>query len=390
MRAELTIDARWLRTGIGRYTQSLLDGVRRNLQPSSEAGGDSGLPEVRISCIAQARDLPRVEKLVDRVTLCDAGIYGLHEQLAVPWHARKADALYAPHYNIPLLWQGRLLVTIHDLTHLLSQSYARTRRSRWYARPMLRRAAERADVIVTPSEYTARCLEAEFAVERSRIRVIPCCVAPCFTFRDKQEARYQVSRNPGIQQPFVLFVGNGSANKNLQLLLKALGQLRERRADTPMLVVAGTAGPPQPGVVWMNKLPDAILADLYSAALMTVMPSFEEGFGLPVIESMACGTPVLCSRSASLPEVGGNAALYFSPYSSEELASKMESVLDSSSLEKQLIEAGLERATSFSRKDFWRRQAAAIRAVLGEKEAIPFPSSSRALEVERCVANAQE
>src|ERR1700748_1523124 len=104
---KLTIDARWLRSGIGRYTQSLLDGLR------------PGLPEVRLTAIAQTRDLASVQNLVDQVTLCDAGIYGLHEQLAVPWLARKADALYAPHYNIPLLWRGRLLVTIHDLTHLL-------------------------------------------------------------------------------------------------------------------------------------------------------------------------------------------------------------------------------------------------------------------------------
>jgi glycosyltransferase involved in cell wall biosynthesis len=378
MTAELTIDARWLRTGIGRYTQSLLDGVR------------PCLPEVRLTAIAQTRDLSRVTHLVDHVTLCDAGIYGLHEQLAVPWHARKADALYAPHYNIPVLWRGRLLVTIHDLTHLLSRSYAHTRRSRWYARPMLQRAAERADVIVTPSRYTARCLEAEFAVEQSRIRVIPCCVAPCFTARDKDEARLRVSKNPGIGQPFLLFVGNASPNKNLQLLLKTLAELRQRRPDTPLLVIAGPPGQPQPGVIWMDKLTDVVLADLYSAALMTIMPSLEEGFGLPVIESMACGTPVLCSCTASLPEVGGDAALYFSPYSSEELASKIERVLDSSSLEHQLIDAGLKRAASFSRQDFWRRQASAIRALLGQKEPIPFPSTACALEVKSCVGGTQK
>jgi glycosyltransferase involved in cell wall biosynthesis len=153
--------------------------------------------------------------------------------------------------------------------------------------------------------------------------------------------------------------------------------LRQRRDDVPLLVVAGKRGRCsvearrllnalhlQRQVVWLDKLPDAILADLYSAALMTVMPSFEEGFGLPVIESMACGTPVLCSAAASLPEVAGDAALYFSPYSSEELTAAIEALIDSSSMQERMIQAGLARAALFSQQQFSSRQASAIRAVL--------------------------
>ena len=142
MTTELTIDARWLKTGIGRYTQSVLSGLRHYL------------PGVRLSAIAQSNDASLVSKFVDRVDICNAGIYGIREQLALPRLIGKAAALYAPHYNIPVLWRGRLLVTIHDLNHLLDQGYRNTWRSSLYARPMLRRAVQQADVIVTPSRYT--------------------------------------------------------------------------------------------------------------------------------------------------------------------------------------------------------------------------------------------
>ncbi|MGC2400217.1 MAG: glycosyltransferase family 1 protein [Acidobacteriaceae bacterium] len=365
MTTELAIDARWLKTGIGRYTQSLLPGLRGHL------------PGIRISCIAQSRDASMVSEFVDHVTVCDAGIYGIREQLELPRLSRKAAALYMPHYNIPLLWRGGLLVTIHDLNHLLDKGYRNTWRSRLYARPLLRKAVEKADVIVTPSGYTMLRLQQEFRVDPSRIRVIPCCVAPCFTRTEKPAARARIARNQAISRPYILFVGSCAPNKNLHLLLTAVATLCERRADTPLLVVVGSRGKWEPKtqlrlqameqrkqVVRVDQPADSLLADLYSAALMTVMPSFEEGFGLPVIESMACGTPVLCSRAASLPEVAGDAALYFSPYSSEELTAAIEKLIDSSSTQARLIRAGVVRAADFSQKDFCRRQASAIRAVL--------------------------
>lgn len=365
MNAELTVDARWLRTGIGRYTHSLLSGLRDHL------------PDVQLSCIAQSRDARAVSGFVDRVVVCNAGIYGVREQLALPRLARRTAALYVPHYNIPILWRGPLLATIHDVNHLLGKSYRNTWRTSVYARPMLQRAVDQADVIVTPSRYTMLRLHENLRVDDSRVRVIPCCVAPCFVKREKAVSRKRVAQNPGISRPFILFVGGCSPNKNLQLLLTAVTALRQRRNDVPLLVVAGKRGRCgvearrllnamhlQRHVVWLDKLPDAILADLYSAALMTVMPSFEEGFGLPVVESMACGTPVLCSAAASLPEVGGEAALYFSPYSSEELAAAIEKLIDSSSMQERMIQAGLERAATFSQQEFSSRQASAIRAVL--------------------------
>lgn len=361
MSGGLVIDARWLRTGLGRYTLSLLHGVRKKL------------PNIFLTCIAQSQNVEEVSEFCDRLLRCDANIYGFREQLALPGLARSASAFYAPHYNIPVMWRRKLLVTIHDLNHLLDANYRGTWKSRMYAEPLLKVAVRKADVIVTPSEYTKTKLSQHLGVEGSRISVIPCCVAPCFQAIDKEQAKTSIAHKLGITQPYLLCVGNCAPNKNIPLLLESLARLTSRRADAPILLVAGSDPKWQPqvreyasdlgiqgSVEWLGKLSDGLLAELYAAALMTIMPSFEEGFGLPVIESMACGTPVVCSEAASLPEVGGDAALYFSPYSSEQLGDTIERVMDSSAIQRELIAAGLARLPLFSAEEFATRQASAV------------------------------
>jgi glycosyltransferase involved in cell wall biosynthesis len=363
--ASVVIDARWLRTGIGRYTLSLLHGLRERLK------------NISLTCITQPRYVDLVTGLCQRVITCDADIYGVKEQLALPWLAREASALYAPHYNIPVMWRRQLLVTIHDLNHLLDTTYRSSWKSRLYAKPFLNLAARNADVIITPSEYTKAMLSEHLHADPARISVIPGCVAACFHNKEKIQARSSVASKLGITRPYLLFVGNCAPNKNVSLLLKSLAQLRSRRNDAPLLVLAGNDCKWKPQtqeygrslglqdeVVWLEKITDKMLADLYSAALMTIVPSFEEGFGLPVIESMACGTPVLCSQAASLPEVAGDAALFFSPYSPEQLTNNIEHLLDSTVVQEQLIAAGLKRSALFSHHRFGERQAAAIRELM--------------------------
>ena len=357
----MVIDARWLRTGIGRYTLSLLHGLRERLK------------NVSLTCITQPQHLDLVSGLCERVITCDAGIYGIKEQFALPWLARAASALYAPHYNIPVMWRRQLLVTIHDLNHLLDTTYRGSWKSRLYAKPLLNIAARNADVIITPSEYTKAMLSEHLNAEPARISVIPGCVAPCFQKKEKKEARSNVARKLGITRPYLLFVGNCAPNKNVPLLLESMAQLRSRRDDAPLGVLAGSDCQWRPQmqeyacslglqdeVVWLDKITDVNLAELYSAALMTIVPSFEEGFGLPVIESMACGTPVICSQAASLPEVAGDAALLFSPYSCEQLTDNIEHLMDSTSTLEKLIAAGLARASLLSQQKFSERQASAI------------------------------
>ena len=365
MTSEVFLDARWLRTGIGRYTLSVLQGLRKRMRG------------VSLTCIAQPGDVARVSAFCDRVLSCSAGIYGVEEQIALPWLARNASVLYSPHYNIPVLWRRRLLVTIHDLNHLLDATYRSTWKSRLYARPLLHRAVRAADVIVTPSEYTKTKLNERLGVELSRVLVIPGCVASCFQRKDKKVTRFSVAQNLGVARPYLLFVGNCAPNKNVPLLLESLAMLRRRRRDAPLLVVAGNDCKWQPqirdyarslgledGVKWVGKLSDWLLAKVYTGAVMTIVPSFEEGFGLPVIESMACGTPVVCSRAASLPEVAGDAALFFSPYSCEQLTDTIEHLMDSTTTQARLIGAGLTRSSLFSQGRFADGQVSALQGLI--------------------------
>jgi glycosyltransferase involved in cell wall biosynthesis len=363
MTKSLVVDARWLKTGIGRYTLSLLQGLRAHL-------GD-----VALTCITQPQHVRSISPLCDRVISSNTNIYTFREQLVLPWLARNASAFYAPHYNIPLLWQGRLLVTIHDLNHLLDRTYSHRWGSRLYTKPLIKRAVDRADIILTPSFYTKRMLEEHLNAPANKITVVAESVAPVFQPRDKLRSRLAIAYEYGIAQPYILFVGNLGPNKNVRLLLKSFVELRKARSDAPQLVVvSGRQGRQEmqhyanilgleEQVSWLADVTDDSLCTLYSGAVMTIMPSLEEGFGLPVLESMACGTPVICSLAASLPEVAGNAALFFSPHSADNLVETIAMLLDSNEVQCRLIAAGLERVRNFTHKTSAILQASAIQTL---------------------------
>jgi glycosyltransferase involved in cell wall biosynthesis len=365
MTPRLVFDARWLRTGIGRYTLSVLKGLQGRL------------PDIETVCITQPQNKALVARFCDRVIAASQNIYTVQEQLVLPWIARGASGFYAPHYNIPILWRRQLLVTIHDLTHLLDATYRRNWKSRLYAKPLVTLAVNKADCIVTPSEYTRSMLHQHLQVSPERVTVIPGAVSEAFRPRNKAMARSQVAREHGITSPYLLFVGSLRPSKNVPLLLEALGELHQKRRDAPMLIIVGSDGARSHEVksyisklrldntiFWLKGVTDLFLATLYSGAVMTILPSFEEGFGLPVIESMACGTPVICSAAGSLPEVAGDASLYFSPYSSEQLSYTIERLMDSTSEQERLTSAGLERARRYSQDNSALLQAAIIRKLL--------------------------
>ena len=275
--------------------------------------------------------------------------------------ARNAAVFCAPHYNVPILRRGPIVVTIHDLTHLLFPAYRSTLRSCVYAKTMLRIASARASRIVTPSDYTRNSLIARLGIKPTKIVVVPCAVGDTFRPQPIDEAREAVRARHNIAAPYLLFVGSASPHKNLLTLLKAYRLLSSAHRGQHHLVLVlpsdavAKHGDPElvtllatPGVRCLHSVSDESLASLYSAAAITVMPSFEEGFGLPVIESMACGTPVACSRAASLPEIAGDSAIYFDPYSAEEMVWAIDRLLSSEDLRRHLVRQGLSRAATFS------------------------------------------
>ena len=294
-----------LSTGIGTYTLNLI----------SELVKHSDIP-LRLLTSPQGREA--LSQFNREIKVVDAPIYSLSEQLQIPRAVGSSDVLHVPHYNAPLLRKGTLLVTIHDLNHILDRTYRRTIKSMLYAQPMLRLVARRADHIFTVSEYSKRKIVEHLGVGAERISVVYNGIGAHIFPEDRDVARANTNRDFGFSGPYILFVGNLKPSKNVQGLLQAFAVLQQRSKVSHRLLIVGDDAAGRQSMMELIrklKLEDKVvhvphvgherIRSVYSGADLTVLPSFEEGFGLPVVESMACGTPVACSRSASLPEIGG-------------------------------------------------------------------------------------
>jgi glycosyltransferase involved in cell wall biosynthesis len=366
MSAKLTIDARWTAGGIGTYTKQLLAGICQ-----SPNGFD-------VLAIARQRDAQLVAQWCPRVKIVNTSTYTFGEQLTIPWAAKGCELLHIPHYNAPLLHRGPLLVSILDLIHITDPVYSRGLRSWVYARPMLNLVARKAQHIVTISEYSKAQIVERLGVQSEKVTAIYCGVNGQFRCVDRTEAYAAVSEALGIQEPYILFVGSLKPHKNISTLLQAFALLRKRRHIPQRLLVVGDDARWKSLLVeecsWLGiheatdfvpYVSQELLPKVYAAAELLVMPSTIEGFGLPVLEAMACGTPVVCSRAASLPEVGGEAVMYFDPQSPEDLAEAIENVLSSKDLHESLRAKGLERAEQFTWGESTRKHVELYRRMLG-------------------------
>jgi glycosyltransferase involved in cell wall biosynthesis len=362
----ITIDARWLVGGIGTYIENLLLGVRQS------ANG------LEFHAIARGANVARVKELCSQVTLVDLPIYTVMEQFLIPRAARTCHLLHVPHFNAPLLHRGPLVVSIMDVIHLCSPKYRHTWSSLLYARPMLNAAARKADHIITVSNYSKTQIMETLGTPGSKISVIHCGVGAQFRQVGGQRESSAAAGILGIDGPFLLYVGNLKPHKNVPTLLRAFAELRRGKKLAHSLLIVGEDAKWKRSVVeeclrlgigdstvFAPYVSPELLPHIYAAADLLVMPSTVEGFGLPVLESMACGTPVVCSIAASLPEVAGDAALYFDPASHEDLAAQIERLLNSSELRVSLREKGLQRAQQFSWQEFTRKHLEVYYQLLG-------------------------
>ncbi|MGO8736804.1 MAG: glycosyltransferase family 4 protein [Terriglobia bacterium] len=367
MEKVVAIDARMLGfSGIGTYLKNLLENYARMEREFS----------FRLAC-------PRQESVgefgSDRFTWvrADAPIYSLREQWQIPRAAQGADLLHCPHYNVPCFYRGRLLVTIHDLTHIMDRTFRRTLPSLVYARPMLAIASRKANHIITDSEFTKRQVVERLRVPPEKVTVIYLGVSPQFRVCNHEEAFHAASSALQLGCPYLLYIGTLKPHKNIPTLIRAFALLRGRKKVEQQLLIVGDDPRWKEGLVrlcsqlgiaghvsFFPRVAHAILPQVYTGADLMVTPSFIEGFGLPVLEAMACGTPVVCSRAASLPEVAGEAAEYFEPASAEDLATAIERVLDSEERQSELRQKGLERAKHFSWYECARRTLDLYRQVL--------------------------
>ena len=320
------IDARKIGDfGIGTYIRGLLGGLL-------ELSVDLGMGDEYVAFAPQDAPIPDgVEHVI-----VDAPHYSLRELYVVGRAADRArlDVFHAPHYVVPIT-KVPVVVTIHDLIHLHQPQ--RNPVAPLYGRWMLRRAVKQARVVLTVTEAVKRQVMAELGAKE--VMVTPNGVASSTANRQPPTANY------------FLYVGNDKPHKNAGAVVEAA----QRIGAT--LVMAGASFERFTGVERRGFVSDAELSQLYSSAIALVMPSLEEGFGLPALEAMAHGTAVITSLDPALVEVTGDAALHVDARDVEALAKAMQRVANDASLRDSMAAKGLDRARSFT----WKRCAEVTR-----------------------------
>jgi glycosyltransferase involved in cell wall biosynthesis len=266
-------------------------------------------------------------------------------------------ATYAP----PPIPPARMVFTCHGLSNFLYRDCFPTA-TRWRLNWLQRLAIQHALRIICVSEHTALQLKEKMHVSADRLSLVLHGVSTDFFTAPRQGARESVMRKFNLRQSFVLHVGKVQKIKNIARLVEAFQEFRSRCCPNVQLVLAGKIldepsvlrhSKPEDGIVKLGHVATADLPDLYRAAEMLVFPSLFESFGLPVIEAMCCGTPVVSSTAGALPEVCGNAALLVNPYSTGDIAQAMATVLCNRELREELIALGIERSKRYS----WERTA---------------------------------
>jgi glycosyltransferase involved in cell wall biosynthesis len=357
----LGIDARKLDDyGIGSYLQGLLGELVRL----------DGLGTVVLLVGSEGRhllpELPEHWRLVE----VEAPGYSLREQAAVLAAALRAgvDLLHVPHYVLPWLFPRPMVVTVHDIIHVLFPEFLPNSLGFAYARFAIRTAVRRARRVVTGSRTTADDLKRLFGASEARLRVIPHGVHAEFLDAGDPSADAAVRATLGIEGAYMLHVGNHKPHKNVEGLLKAYQLVaHDRRGIVPPLVMVG--GFPPDGelarrvrvmglggaVRCLGHVERRELAAVFRGATAFLYPTLYEGFGLPVLEAMACGVPVVAGDVPAVREVAGDAIIRVNPRDVVELAAAVRRLLAQPELQRELRARGRARAVEFS----WRRAAEA-------------------------------
>ena len=344
--------------GIGRYAKNLAGAMVPLLGEGDQVlfvcqPGQSVLPNSR-------------ESTGERVLVAEvpSSPFSLSQQWSVPAVLRRhgASVYHSLYYLMPYGPGVPTVVTIYDLIPLRLPHHVPAA-TRILFRVFVQMALRTASHVVVISEATRRDLLARYRLPSESVTVIPLAVEPAFRPQPREAVRALCARL-NLPDRYVLYVGSNKPHKNLVRLVEAWARMQPRSFP---LVIAGYWSEAYPevkrrieglglggAVRLVGPMREEDLPALYSGALLFTFPSEYEGFGLPVLEAMACGVPVVAARVSSLPEVAGDAALFVDPRDLDALAQRMDELLGNEGLRKHLAEKGLERAREFS----WERCAA--------------------------------
>lgn len=299
--------------------------------------------------------------------------------LSAELRRRPVDLLHVQ-YTAPPFAPCPVVATIHDLSfEHLPETFKR--RSRMQLRLTVRRTAQRAAHVIAPSEFTRRDLLETYRLDPARVTTIPLAVSPRFRPVEDEEEIGRVRSRYGLGGEYVLAVGSIQPRKNLARLVRAYALLRRERgrSNLPQLVLVGKrawlygetlraieAEGAGDSVILTGYVSEADLPALYTGALCFAYPSYFEGFGLPPLEAMSCGAPVLAGSLTSLPEVVGDAGLLADPFDEGALARALARLIDDDALRAELRARGLRRARLFDWRDTARMTLQVYRRVMGE------------------------
>lgn len=279
---------------------------------------------------------------------------------------KNADVTIFFNFIVPPGVNGKKIAVIHDMAYISCPETVRAK-TRKVLKSSMPKACKRADKIITISEFSKSEILRYLPVEESKIEVVPWGVDfEKFHNHYENDRIEQIIKKYFIPREYILYLGTLEPRKNLERLIRAYSMLNEKNSDIPALVLAGQKGwyydqifstveelHLEKKVIFLGYVPDEDVPLLLCGAKMFVFPSLYEGFGLPPLEAMACGTPVVTSNVASLPEVTGDAAVLIDPMRVEEIAKGIDVLLTNEQLRRKLVDAGLERVQEYT----WEKAA---------------------------------
>ena len=374
------------RRGYGRFTRELLDALvrvdRTNkyiffVDSDTIAGND--LPESVDTVVVQTNVSPaKAAAAAGNRSLGD--IWSMTRSVL----RHQVDVFFFPtmYSYFPVLNRVKVVVTLHDM---IADNYPdltfSNAKSRYFWALKQRLAITQASLIATVSEYSKSQIVEQFNLPTSRLRVISEAAQPIFRVTEPGANRTEVLKRYGLRsdEKFLLYVGGISPHKNLSILIDAFHKIRSTVTDVKLVLVGDYKDDPflsaypalraqvsklglDESVIFTGFVPDIDLVEMYNAATLLVLPSLDEGFGLPAVEGMACGTPVASSNRGSLPEVLGDAGEFFDPLDIGEISTVVGSLLADCGKREQLRQRGLTRSQLFR----WERSATETLSIFNE------------------------
>jgi glycosyltransferase involved in cell wall biosynthesis len=363
------IDARFygpIGKGLGRYTQEIVDNILKI---------DKKNDYVIFLRRENFDELIIEEGLNVKKVVAEVRWYTLKEQLLMPYYIwrEKLDLIHFPHFNVPFFVPAKFVVTIHDLILTKFKTTRATtlnpliyRLKNLAYKIIIRRALNKSKKIITVSNFTKEDIISKFKTSPEKIDVTYEGVANLSKGRDSlfvsKLDEKKVLNYYNINNPFLLYVGNAYPHKNLNFLIENFKELYKEDNNLRLVLVgkedyfyselkkfSESCFPEYKNpVIFAGYVPDDKLETLYQKALFYVFPSLYEGFGLPPLEAMAKGCPVLSSNTSSMPEILGDAALYFDPEDPVDFLRKSRQIISDSNLKEEMIKAGRERSKNYN------------------------------------------